>query len=494
LPSDRTDPEGNETFRLYLSTDRNGIGPEVAGHLITIIDDDMPESAPPGSVLQPGLTVDGALTEMPFLDWYALDLIAGQAVALSVSALDAMQDPNLTLIIADAAGRIPDLGSGGGRTLFQPRGGPYAAMTITPAVSQEVYIAVGATLFGSSPVPYRLSVHSDISDQPIGAASLSTGDTVYSRIDVPQDQDLFRIVLDEMEDHVFTLSAHGADGLSDGRLTLYSMTPEGEVGAQIQTAAIADGKAIFGTATSTTGPHFLRVEGVPGDYALSFRADPGRARETTAILRPGEDRQGAIEFAFDRDSYRVEIEVGQSYAFLLQPDASGGAAVPSPRLHLIDAEGRPLGTSTSLLRDPLLVYTPTRNEVVYIEVDAERTELIPPTGDYLLRLEADIPDGPTSREQIKLGQSIAGRTGHAEDTDWFAMESALARPIGLCLMQRPICGRALIRPCACFRSLAKSLRRQVPALALSRLSGGRSRMGWDGLKSIQYPLVFSQHI
>ncbi|WP_395647210.1 PPC domain-containing protein [Terricaulis sp.] len=148
-------------------------------------------------------------------DWFSIDLVEGRPYRFNVQGMDPtpLADPVITLYDAQGQQVATDDDGGAGTnaylTFMSPTGGPYYA-----AVSSYGDTGTGSYYIGVSDTDVPGNVNTD---ENLNAAE----DQRLSRIDMPDDQDFYRVELEAGVSYAIEVSGAGQNPLADPFLTIY---------------------------------------------------------------------------------------------------------------------------------------------------------------------------------------------------------------------------------------------------------------------------------
>lgn len=390
-----------------------------------------------------GQSVTGQLETAGDADWYAITLRGGQSYRFSLRGAEgdgALGDPLLRIVNA----------SGGELAINDDAGGSLnSRLDFTPPADGVYYLEARA--FSSEDQgAYVLAANEYV--QPTDSVPGTTATTarlgataVTDGIDFDGDADWRRVTLAAGSIYTFTLNTTEADGLPDPYLRLLNAQGEevasdddggGNLNSRLEYVADVSGAFFIearNLSESGTGRYTLAMERrpLPPD---AVRGDPG----TRVRIAPGGEVSGVLDYARDRDWYRIALVEGQTYRFSLDTaaPAGGGEQLGDPLLRLLGSDG------AELARDD----DGGDNLNSYLEFAAPRTgdyfleargfsDIA--TGGYRLRARAgDIPGDSTTDMTLSAesGDYREGVLAPAGDTDWYAIELANAQTIRIQLL------------------------------------------------------------
>jgi hypothetical protein len=392
--------------------------------------DDVGGDATTRARAQAGRTVTGNIEYEGDTDWYRLSARTGQRYRVALNGAEgegALADPLL---------RVLD-GEGAELALSDDTDGSLnSALEFVPGANGDVFIEASGYA-GAHTGAYTLSIEAERmpTDNTSGDRNtrgrLNVGGSVDGDLGYAQDQDWYRIRLQEGESYRFTLNSAGASPLGDPLLRLYNAAGE-------ELAVDDDGGEGFNSylefTAPNTGNYFLGAaafaEGSTGGYTLAARAGDIPADNTTdaSLSADGDYREGVLSPAGDRDWYRINLAEGQGMRVGLT-----GAGTPDtigdPMLVLYGPDG------AEILRDDdggdalnsWFEYSATQAGAYYLEARGFTEDA---AGRYALSVTAgEIGGSAEMAEYITPnGEGRVSTIGTPEDTDWYSVELVEGRP------------------------------------------------------------------
>lgn len=271
----------------------------------------------------------------------------------------------------------------------------------------------------------------DQGDTSATRGRINAGGSVTGAISPEGDKDWFRISVRPGQIYTFTLNGGEGDGaLGDPHLALFDgdgveLASNDDYGGElnsridyvpgergnifVQASAFAD---------SGTGAYTLAASAaaLPAD-------DAGNGRTTRASVTPGTDTSGNLEYAGDRDWYRLRVTEGQSYRVQLRAAVTEGDGALDPLLKLYDGEGVEIAMDDDGGGglNSYLEYTAAADGDVFIEARGFMDDAV---GEYLLTVGlGDIPgDASTDATISAEGDYRQGTLTPAGDRDWYGIE------------------------------------------------------------------------
>jgi hypothetical protein len=226
-------------------------------------------------------------------------------------------------------------------------------------------------------------------------ARIASGQSRTGRLEVAEDDDYFRINLEEGRIYSFTLGGvpAGPRTLQDTYLALHD--PNGN----FLTDSFLGGAtpAAFTFLPPTSGTYFLQADSFAnspiGNYRLAvtsraFVDDFGNDVTTAGRIAAGQTRNGELEYNGDEDWFRIRLTAGQSYDIDLRGASSGAGTIPDPLLIVFDAAGNFIDANDDFdSLDSHLDFTAQATGAYFIAA----LELGSRTGTYELSVSLDDP-------------------------------------------------------------------------------------------------------
>lgn len=290
-------------------------------------------------------------------DWYAVKLDAGGTYWFKAESASSTLTTGGALRLLDASG-----------TELAAAGYNYGSLTDTLAfkVAQsgtyyvEMYSPNRNT--GAYTITAKAGQADDYGSTVSTAAAIAPGSQLAGQLEVALDKDVFKLDVEAGRSYAFKFSvpayAHSFSfGLADGTgRAMYFLS---------NTAMPADQNVFVAT---VTGSVYLTVAGAYGasDYNRDGRSytlsaadfgvdDSGQTIDTAKPLAIGTPHQGRIDYAGDRDMFRMSLEAGKSYVFSLP-----GNTVNDGAFELLDANGMRVGTSLYAALEQRISYTASK--------------------------------------------------------------------------------------------------------------------------------------
>jgi hypothetical protein len=224
-------------------------------------------------------------------------------------------------------------------------------------------------------------------------ARIAPGETVEGTLEIPEDDDFFRVNL--TEGRIFTVNLSGIPGqarLQD--LYLELLDSDGFLIADAFVGGTAPVEFAF--LAERSGAHFLRVDSLApspvGDYRLNltsrrFADDFVNDVTTPGDVEAGDPARGRLEYAGDEDWFRVDLVAGETYTFTVQGHQSGQGTLRDPTLALMDPSGQfALDFNDDAIGfEPQITHTAFETNSFYLAVMGFETH----TGTYVLNVSDD---------------------------------------------------------------------------------------------------------
>ena len=377
-----------------------------------------------------GAAVEGEISAGGDVDWYRMRVEQGQRYSFTLdgvaNAEGAALDPMLG--IYDAEGNQLAFNDDANMSLN-------AALRFTPQQSGEVFVEARA--FAEDGVGrYRLAATSgpvpadDVGNDASTRARATAGREVRGSIEYEGDTDWYRFNARTGQRYQITLNgAEGADGaLGDPLLRVLdrdgnelAMSDDSETGLDSALEFIPQ----------QSGEIFIEARGYgdayTGGYALNIAAwraptdNISAERNTRGRLNVGQSVDGSVDFAADKDWYRVRLEGGQSYRFTLNSADDTGLGDPLVRVHGPDGAELAMDDDGGDGLNSYLEFTAPSTGTYYVEAGAFADG---GTGGYTLSARAgEVPgDASTDISLSAEGDWRQGMLAPAGDRDWYRVD------------------------------------------------------------------------
>lgn len=260
---------------------------------------------------------------------------------------------------------------------------------------------------------------------------LNVGSEISGAIDPSNDQDWYRVRLEEGQSYRFTLVSSGDNPLGDPFLAL--MDSSGE-----QVAGDDDGgeglNSYLEFTASETGTYFIAAQSFAaastGGYTLAVRAGdvPGDASTDATLSVEGDYREGVLSPAGDRDWYAITLSEGQGVRLAVNT-IEDADPLTDPYIILYGPDG------AEVLRDDdggdglnaWSEFQAPAGGVYHLEVRGFTEDA---SGRYAVTLTpGEIGGGPEGAEYILAGpEGRIATIGAPGDVDWFVVEMIEGRP------------------------------------------------------------------
>lgn len=374
-------------------------------------DDYAPDSSTTG-ILAPGLTLSGSTDNWLENDWFKAELTAGTTYHFKLDPFGMYgyngQQSSTRLVLRDAQGA--ELASSYGDSLYVP-----SYVQYTPTVSGAYYLDVELIArVGKYKVSMEIPVPDAVPSQGAGAPLVEAGVKVEGVFDYAGDRDWYRFHAEQGQHLKFgTPKGSAADAVFATDYAFYTL----------------DGKPLdymYPFEPMVSGDYYVSLQGdEKGSYTLLMTAladDYAGNAATTGQLQPGGPAvSGKIDYAYDRDAFRVPVEAGKMYTvrvsgistslYGLQYRAADAATGTTYAISKVDGGFSFKAGSTG---DALLSLTSFASP-------------LPATGgNYVLELVAGVPDdhgdNVAHATAVALGQTVNAELQGGGDTDVFKVE------------------------------------------------------------------------
>lgn len=391
----------------------------VTSYNFRIAGDDFPDSAATLQSIPINSQINGVLGIESDVDFFRVDLKAEENYALTLSrfGLGGLTQP-LRLSLHDATGKlITSVDSAANNP-----GEPARLIVSGPATATYYLSATGAQpTIGS----YVLAVNSVADDFPDANTTtgrvLPDGIAVVGTTQFAGDADRFRIDLEANTPYRFTLTPTGTqevrlqvvDSSGQTRFTTVSGQP-GAVSSQFLPAE--------------AGSYYVRASAVgeaTGGYRITATVEDDHSGDPNAAtaLTIGSEVVGQIGFPGDRDLFRVDLQLGQTYLFRAAPTGASQA----PPLSLLGPGGAVLASGENFLEGgnnhALIAYTPQASGFYFV---AAGGVLEQPNVGYRVsatRVTDDFSDDSFTTGRVVVdGPVVGGMFQFAGDIDRFQVD------------------------------------------------------------------------
>lgn len=409
-------------------------GVAAAALLLGVVPNSVAQEADPSgdthttATLTPGQPVDGQVSPAGDKDWYRLHVEAGQRYAITldgVGANDQTLDPFVTVYAADGTTQLGFNDDANGSL--------NSAFSYVPSQSGDVFVEARGfndEITGA----YRLNVtQSTLPPDAVGngrntRARLQPDQPVAGSLDYEGDVDSFRMSVSR--GHMYRITLVGGDGDSvlhdpmvrivdrngqelasnddsgDGLNSALDFVPQS--GGDVFVEAHAFDDAQTGTYTLS-----LKVENLPPDPA-------GGDAHSAAGMNLEHETNADIGYPGDHDWYRIRLEAGQSYRFML--NGAGNSPLADPVVKVHDAQGVEIASDDDGGEglNAYLEFTAPSDGVYYVEATSFDESA---TGGYTLNSQrGDIPNNVNTDAALAAdGDSRQATLSPAGDSDWYKL-------------------------------------------------------------------------
>lgn len=350
------------------------------------------------------------------VDRFAIDLVPGAAYQfrLEPGIGGTLGNSLLQVLHPDGTELARLTSSAGSGTLVLP---------FQPLVQGTHYLRVSnpSGLTGS----YVLTAEYAIDDQlgnifTSGQVTVGGNPPTSGRLDSASDVDYFRVELQGGTRYAFDLRGTGSQALgprlelrdASGALLNGQATATGSVGAGLGVVAPSSG-TYYLAASSTTG----QAGGYQLRAATDDHPDTGAGTAVALVTVGGPATTGRLDSASDIDRFRVNLQAGSHYEFVLAP---GSGALAPGRLYLYGPDGSPVaGQGKTGVAS--FAHTATTTGTYYIAAASTGG-----MGDYTLSastLGDDYASDASTTGRVAInGEGTSGRLERAGDIDRFRID------------------------------------------------------------------------
>ncbi len=369
--------------------------------------DDFGNSQQTAGRINAGQSIAGTLEAVGDRDWFAVDLTAGSVYDIALtggSGSGSLQDPYLRVL--DTNGSVV--------AENDDRSGLNSGLTLLAPATGRFFLVADSYLTSLTGA-YTLTVSGGVAGNVGDSTDVDGSDSTRSgQVEFGGERDSFNVSLSAGTRYTFSLrgSDSGVGTLKDPFLSLLQA---GSVVAENDNGGVGlDAELNF--TPSVSGSFSVQASSASADETGTYRLQissaanaPTDVPDTSASqvgLGSGASVQGAIDFGGDKDWYRVNLQVGNAYAFSLSGLSDGLAT-------LYDANGRFVAADDnggSNGRDALLRFTPSSSGTFFVAASAVSDR---ETGSFVLRMdvEAARTTGPANARQagsLTVGSPVDG--------------------------------------------------------------------------------------
>ena len=373
--------------------------------------DDFADNAASTGVVRNGVA-RGRVEAAADSDWFAADLVAGQAYSLSVTS-----GITLGIQVFDADGMLIDL----------PPPANNGRITWVPEVSGRYEIVVVADpAFGDfAPSTYTLNVTpvahvDDWGSTPATAGAITLGGganpsgTATGNWELRGDDDWFAVQLVAGQTYSVRATSNALTGGTFGTIAITS--PDGFF-VSLPGEVMAGGHNGTSFTAATSGTYYVQMSSFDGTGAYTVQVAQIADDFTNSSVRPGTvavngTAAGVFEANNDIDWFRVDLVAGQSYTTMLTPQSArdwfGFAS-------FVEGDG-------TLAFGAAQTFTATRTGSFYVQALGFTDAANPRSGAYTLSVNSyrdDFADNVSTSGRLTVGGSVTGRTEVTSDEDWF---------------------------------------------------------------------------
>ena len=395
--------------------------------------------------------VEGVLNHPFDVDYFAIPLIIGQKVLLTINheIQDEYIGEDLYVALQTPNGVKPDgLDSMRGTAASMqlewvvPASGDYyfALESTTGATGwYDLNIASIADTVSEPTQPSDASENAiiesalDQGDSPSEATEIAPGETIAGNLQNSTDVDYFKIQ---------TVEGYGYEVFVTNANLEYSAVktfgPDGQT--RVENARWYEGfdSSSVRWAATEPGPNYLQVLSPPGNigsYTISIKQiipggdDHGENAASATTIQLGQVVDASLEFSFDVDFFQFQAQIDQFCNILLNH-----YTVPFQPVTILAADGvtvlheyGPAGGYDAT--GSLIPWQPTETGQFYIRFTSPDGD----TGNYSLVVvsddgaDDDHGDTPTSSTELLIGDPVAGRLDQNHDFDYFRLETEIGK-------------------------------------------------------------------
>lgn len=376
-------------------------------------------------------STDGAIDTAGDIDWYRLPVQQGHRYRITLDGVAGTNgealDPMLGIYDAnsqqlafndDAGGSLNSIlsysATANGEVFVEARG-------FSDQATGAYHINVVDTVAGPD----------DFTADANTRGRLTLGTPATGEVETESDGDWFRFSVRSGQRYHITATGSGDSPLGDTVLRVVSR--DGTELAVNDDAGDGTLNSALDFSPESSGDVFVEVKGFGDSYVGGYTVNATGARaptdavrsdrNTNASLTVGRDTAGTLDFAGDKDWYRVHLQAGQSYRFSLN-GGEGDGALGDPLIAIHGADGAEIATDDDggPGLNSYLEFTAPSSGTYFVE--ARAFDETAATGSYVLSARAgDIPDDATTDAVLSAdGDYRDGTLSPAGDHDWYKID------------------------------------------------------------------------
>jgi hypothetical protein len=372
------------------------------------------------------LSVGGSSTgnlELPGdTDAFKVMLTAGQAYKFTLSgslqgAGSLIYPAASDFILFDSTGNEVAFGRGGGDA-YDP-----GVISFVAGQSGAYYLQVGSAYQFDKYTLGSYTVAAAVQSQPADAYAANASTTgvltvdnkLRTTFDTPGDIDWFKFHAEQGHTYHFAIGTdpgavqtedyliYRADG-SVADMTSYPFQPE------------ASGDYYFAVRSDVAGAYDITMQELQDDYSAN-EAFPGQ-------LQPGGSASGVIQFQFDTDRFKINLDSGQIYTFEVHGDS---ALLSALSMSFIDASGHVARSFNAAGGDGVMRVSVVTSSAGEYALDlTSNSHWTGSNGNYTITslppVADDYGDTSATAAPLAIGTSLSGSMQWANDVDFFRLD------------------------------------------------------------------------
>lgn len=248
-------------------------------------------------------------------------------------------------------------------------------------------------------------------------ATIVQGQVISDTLTASGDSDWYRATFSAGLDYGFRVSGDGSGtSLPDPDLFLYDANGNRIAGG----TNYSDSSTGLSYSAAIGGTFYVGVTDTVdlGNYILTWVGNDTVRRdvETTATLSQGGSVNGAIDVSGDSDWFKVNLQAGLDYGFVVSGDGTS-ASLPDPDIHLRDANGNKILSNTNYsLSSTWISQAISQSGTYFVEITDTAD-----TGNYKLTWQGkdNILRNTATSAVLSQGKTIASSVDVKGDSDWF---------------------------------------------------------------------------
>ena len=260
----------------------------------------------------------------------------------------------------------------------------------------------------------------DAADDDTTRYTVSGGDTFHGEIDAPDDEDVIALEMKAGYTYYVVATGGGIGDISDPELEFYDSDFD-YVGAGTDhgnTYSLTINSTITETGYIHISSYFYGAENT-GTYTVEIIEEVGQLTDTAGRLYLDREVESKVDFAYDEDWYKVELEAGYSYVFRLNQDGTA-EQLEDPFLSLKNSTGSEVANNNDggAGDNSVIGYTPATDATYFISAE----DAFAGVGSYILTMERETADDVGTKGRLFQGEMVKSKVDFSFDEDWYKVE------------------------------------------------------------------------